>query len=199
MNTTAPAPELLTDHRGNPKPAKKSTLAYEQARLGMAFHEAGHAVLAMSYGFPVVSSEVIAWDRGEGGWGLTGNTVTAPGEVHVWRFAAMCAAGVVANVRYLMIHGLWTPERAAACAAVHDREQAIDTLAAHGFPLCRDRVPAGGKSWGQVRGMAARKVDFLWREVRTVAHAMNENTRLTGEQIAAMTGLTNAPMAGGAA
>ncbi|MFD6811570.1 hypothetical protein, partial [Streptomyces anthocyanicus] len=177
----------------------ESSLTYAQARLGTAFHEAGHAVLAMSYGFPVVSSEVIAWTIENDGWGLTGNTVTAPSEVHAWRYAAMCAAGALANVRYLMIHGLWTPEQAAACAAVHDREQAIDTLTAHGFPLCLDHVPAGGKSWGQVQGMAARKVGHLWREIRTVAHAMNENTKLTGEQIAAMTGLTNAPMTGGAA
>ncbi|MFI8422207.1 hypothetical protein [Streptomyces sp. NPDC085479] len=195
---TVPAPELLADHLGNPKPRQDTTLTYEEARLGVAFHEAGHAVLAMTYGFPVVSSEVIAWDMGQGGWGLTGNTVIGSGEVHAWRYAAMCAAGELANVRYLLVHGLWTPDRAAEITAEHDRALAVDMLAAHGFSLGHDHVPAAGKSWGQVRGMAARKVDRLWREIRTVAHAMNESTKLTGEQIAAMTGLTNAPMAGGA-
>ncbi|MFD6759141.1 hypothetical protein [Streptomyces roseolus] len=196
---TAPAPELLTDHRGNPKPRKESTLTYEQARLGMAFHEAGHAVLAMSYGFHVMTSEVIAWTIENDGWGLTGNTALTLDSVNAWHYAAMCAAGMLANVRYLMIHGLWTPEQAAACAAEHDRAQAVDLLAEQDIQIGLDHVPAGGKSWAQVQGMAARKVDHLWREIRTVAHAMNENTKLTGEQIAAMTGLTNAPMPGGAA
>ncbi|MFD6248326.1 hypothetical protein [Streptomyces roseolus] len=196
---TAPAPELLADHRGNPKPCKESTLTYEQARLGMSFHEAGHAVLAMSYGFHVMSSEVIAWTIENDGWGLTGNTALALDSVNAWHYAAMCAAGVLCEVQYLMIHGLWTPERGALCAAEHDRAQAIDLLAEQGIGIGRDHVPAGGKSWAQVRGMAARKVDHLWREIRTVAHAMNENTKLTGEQIAAMTGLANAPMVGGAA
>ncbi|MEU3693722.1 hypothetical protein [Streptomyces narbonensis] len=198
MIATAPAPEFLTDHRGNPKPRRESMLPYEHERLGSAFHEAGHAVLAMSYGLHVTSSEVVAWDLDDGGWSLTGRTALAADTVHAWRYAAMCAAGAVANVRYLMVHGLWTPDRAAACAAVHDRQQAIDVLAGHGFSLSTDRVPAAGKSWGQVRGMALRKVDFLWREIRTVAHAMNENTRLTGEQIAAMTGLVNPLAPGGA-
>lgn len=43
-----------------------------------------------------------------------------------------------------------------------------------------------------VRGLARRKATHLWREIRTVAHAMDENTVLTGDQIADITGLANA-------
>ncbi|MCF3171647.1 hypothetical protein IPZ64_32920, partial [Streptomyces violaceoruber] len=44
-----------------------------------------------------------------------------------------------------------------------------------------------------------RRICHLWREIRTVAHAMNENTVLTGGEIAAMTGLTNPALTGGVA
>ncbi|MFB7427340.1 hypothetical protein ACFC0K_29060 [Streptomyces hydrogenans] len=199
MTALAPNPEALLDHRGNPRAAVEMGLSYEQARLGSAFHEAGHAVVAMAYGVHVVSSEVIAWFPEPGEYAVTGLTAYEFRPSMPWQFAAQCAAGTLAQVQYLMVHGLWTPGRAACCAAVHDREQAIDLLAENGYRLDRDRVPAEGKSWGQVRGMARRRVGHLWREIRTVAHAMNENTKLTGEQIAAMTGLTNTPMAGGAA
>ncbi|MFE1231699.1 hypothetical protein [Streptomyces sp. NPDC058745] len=113
--------------------------------------------------------------------------------------AAQAAAGTLAEVRYLMTSGLWTPERAAACDADHDRRHAIDIAAESGHSIAWGHVPPGGKSWGQVRGMALRKVGHLWREIRTVAHAMNEHTKLTGEQIAAMTGLTNLPVPGAVA
>ncbi|MFZ3498755.1 hypothetical protein ACODT5_37005 [Streptomyces sp. 5.8] len=199
MMATVPAPELLLDHRGNPRATVEMELDYEQARLGSAFHEAGHAVVAMAYGVHVVSSEVIAWSSGPGQYTVTGLTSYEFRPSMPWQFAAQCAAGTLAQVQYLMVHGLWTPERAAACAAEHDRAQAIDVLAENGLLLCCDRVPAGGKSWGQVRGMARRRVGRLWREIRVVAHAMNENTRLTGEEIAALTGLANAPFPAGVA
>jgi len=199
MRTMAPAPEVLADHTGTPKPLLHMPLTYEQARLGMAFHEAGHAVLSMAYGMHVIASEVIAWTIETGGWRLTGNTATQARNIPPWRFAAQGAAGELAHVQYLMAYGLWTPERAAACAAPHDREQAIDILAQFGVQLGRDSVPEGGKSWGMVQGMARRKVGYLWREIRTVAHAMDGRTVLTGDEIAALTGLVNPPFLGGAA
>lgn len=197
--TTALAPETLVDHTGKPRPMLDMPLTYEQARLGMAFHEAGHAVVSMAYGsMHIITSEVIAWEPEPGKWALTGNTAYEAQDTPPWRYAAQCAAGELAHITYLMVYGLWTPERAAACAADHDRDLAIDVLADFGYRLGRDHVPAGGKSWGMVRGMARRKVSHLWREIRTVAHAMDENTVLTGAEIAAMTGLVNAPLAGGA-
>ncbi|GAA3851062.1 hypothetical protein GCM10022207_11640 [Streptomyces lannensis] len=195
---TAPAPEYLNDHRGNRKAIFEMPLSYEAARLGMAFHEAGHAVVALAYGVHVVRSEVIAWTENNG-WALTGNTAYEARHTQPWHFAAQCAAGQVAHVQYLMAYGLWTPERALACTADHDREQAIDILAQFGYRLAHGHVPAGGKSWGMVRGMARRKVSHLWWEIRTVAHAMDENTVLTGDEIAALTGLVNPPLKRGAA
>ncbi|WP_432188646.1 hypothetical protein [Streptomyces sp. Tue6028] len=191
MLTTNPRPELLADHTGKPKPMHHIALSYEEARLGMAFHEAGHAVLALAYGMRVTTSEVIAWTTESGGWAVTGNTAYRADNTPAWRFAAQAAAGEIAQVGYLMAYGLWTPDRAAACDASHDREQAIDVLAEFGFRLGRDHVPAGGKSWAMVQGMARRKVGHLWREIRTVALAMNERTVLTGDEIAELTGLVN--------
>ncbi|MEU6659583.1 hypothetical protein [Streptomyces sp. NPDC046821] len=191
MTTATPHPDVLLDHRGRRKPRINMPLAYEQGRLGLAFHEAGHAVLAMAYGLRVDTSEIIAWTESDGSWAVSGNTAWHARDFHAWRLAAMCAAGELAQVNYLMAYGLWTPGRAAACAAEHDREQAIDILAPHGFRIGREYVPAGGKSWGMVRGMARRKIGHLWREIRTVAHAMDEVGVLTGDEIAEMTRLVN--------
>lgn len=199
MMATAPAPEFLNDHRGTPKPRYEMPLPYKAARLGIAFHEAGHAVLAMAYGMRVLTSEVMAWEPEPGSWAVTGKTAHEAQGTPPWRFAAMAAAGEVAQVGYLMAYGLWTPERAYACTADHDREQAIDVLAEHGYCLARGHVPAGGKSWGMVRGMARRKVGYLWHEIRTVAHAMDAHTVLTGDEIADLTGMTNPRFEGGAA
>ncbi|MER7480440.1 hypothetical protein ABTX60_22860 [Streptomyces sp. NPDC126510] len=196
MTTVAPAPEALTDHTGKPRPMFDMPLTYEQARLGMAFHEAGHAVLSMAYGMHIAKSKVIAWEPEPGKWAVTGSTRSQAHNTPPWHYAAQCAAGEIAHVQYLMAYGLWTPERAAACAADHDRELAIDVLAQFGFRLGRDHVPEGGKSWGMVRGMARRKVCHLWREIWTVAHAMTERTVLTGDEIAALTGLVNPPFEG---
>ncbi|MET9533528.1 hypothetical protein ABZY02_23690 [Streptomyces sp. NPDC006649] len=166
----------------------------------MAFHEAGHAVLSMAYGMHVLTSEVIAWSSEPDRWTVTGNTKFEARDIMPWQFAAQGAAGELAHVQYLMTSGLWTPERALACAADHDREQAIDVLAEFGYRLSRGCVPQGGKSWGMVQGMARRKVGYLWREIHTVAHAMNERTLLTGDEIADLTGLVNASLpTGGAA
>ncbi|MGW2890366.1 hypothetical protein ACWDDN_34685 [Streptomyces griseoruber] len=197
MTAIAPLSEAPAD-LGPARPCVPSHLDYEQKRLGLAFHEAGHAVLAMAYGMRVLTSEVIAWMPAPGMSRVTGRTdVQAQTSFNLWRFAAQAAAGEIAEVNYLMAYGLWTPERAAACAADHDREQAIAVLAEHGVHLAHGHVPPGGKSWGMVRGMARRKVGRLWREIRTVAHAMNENTVLTGDEIAALTSLVNPTFEGG--
>ncbi|MCX4560897.1 hypothetical protein OHA02_32520 [Streptomyces phaeochromogenes] len=199
MRTLAPTAEELADHTGQPRPYRQMPLSYDQARLGMAFHEAGHAVLSMAYGMHVITSEVVAWEPQPGHWAVTGNTAWQMQDTGAWQFAAQCAAGPLVHIQFLMAYGLWTPERAAACEAEHDRELAVDLLADHGFRLGRECVPEGGKSWGMVRGMARRKVTHLWREIRTVAHAVNERDVLTGDEIAALTGLVNPPLRGGAA
>ncbi|MFB7054457.1 hypothetical protein ACFCXT_15235 [Streptomyces vinaceus] len=165
----------------------------------MAFHEAGHAVLAMAYGMHVLNAEVIAWISSPGQSTVTGRTSfqARPGDIHPWRFAAQAAAGQVAQVHYLMAYGLWTPERAKSCAAEHDREHAIDVLAGFGYRLGRDHVPAGGKSWGMARGVARRKVTHLWRQIATAARALDERSLLTGDEIATLIGTINPPAVGG--
>ncbi|MGW2043747.1 hypothetical protein ACWCPF_00995 [Streptomyces sp. NPDC001858] len=199
MTAASLAPHVLNDHSGRPRPFVDIALSYEQARLGIAFHEAGHAVLSMAYGMRVISSEVIVWQWEPGRMRLTGNTAWQAQGTSPWHFAAQAAAGEIAHVTYLMVAGLWTPARAAACASDHDRDHAVDVLAQFGYRLGADHAPEGGKSWGMVRGIARRKVAHLWREIRTVAHAMNEHTVLSGDDIAALTGLVNPATAGGAA
>ncbi|MGQ4490371.1 hypothetical protein ACN6LM_000906 [Streptomyces sp. SAS_281] len=189
---TAPKPELLLDHRGAPKPKNESDLDCASVQLKASFHEAGHAVLAMTYGIHVVTSEIMAWTD-EDVWNITGSTELNVDRAGAWQYAAMCAAGAVAEVQYLLIAGLWTPDRALACAALHDRELAVDVLARCGARLGRTHVPGGGRSWAQVRGMARRRVAYHWREIRLVAEAINERTLVTGEEIAAITSLTNPP------
>lgn len=188
----------VLDFFGAPLAPVDISLTHEQARLGMAFHEAGHAVLAMAYGMHVASAEVIAWENDRGGWSLSGNTVHEAVNTPPWRFAAMCAGGERAQLRYLHKRGLWTPERAAACAADHDREQAIAVLAQFGYRLGRDHTPEGGKSWATICAVADRTVRLLWAEIALVAHAMDARTLVTGEEIADLTGLANAPYVGGA-
>ncbi|MGW8379207.1 hypothetical protein [Streptomyces sp. ODS28] len=190
MTTTAMAPELLPEQR----PTLETPLTRVQTRLGTAYHEAGHAVLSMAYGLYVQSSEVIDQDTDDGGWLLTGITYLTVDTVPPWQFAAQAAAGELAHAHHLLLSGLWTPQAAAACAAEHDRDQAIAILGQLGHRLGRDHVPAGGKSWGMVRGMARRKVTRLWPQIRAVAHAMNIHTVLSGEDIADLTGLTNTPI-----
>jgi hypothetical protein len=192
-SAVAPAPEKLLDHRGDPRGPVEMPLSYEGMRLGLAFHEAGHAVLAMAYGMRVLTSEVMAWTESNGRSRATGVTSTEVqlDSVHPWRFAAQCAAGSLAQVQYLLAYGLWTPQTAVGCAAVHDREQAVDVLAQWGYRLGRDEVPAGGKSWAMVQGMARRKIGCLWPQIRIVAHAINDHTVLSGDDIAALTGIPN--------
>ncbi|MCX5159977.1 hypothetical protein OOK39_11905 [Streptomyces sp. NBC_00264] len=200
LTTAAPDRDLLVDHRGRSRVSVPSGLTHDQALLGTAFHEAGHAVLALVHGMHLMSSEVVVWLSAPGQSTVTGRTSCSAArieDVHPWRFAAQAAAGSLAQVRYLMDYGLWTPGRAAACPGTHDRDHAVDVLAGMGYQLGVGHIPAGGKSWGQVRGMAWRRVDRLWPQIRIVAHAMYEHTRLTGEEIAAMTGLVNAPMPAG--
>jgi hypothetical protein len=192
-SAVAPALEKLMDHRGAPRCPVDMPLTYEDMRLAMAFHEAGHAVLALAYGMRVLTSEVMACRQDDGRLHVTGLTTTEVllDSVHPWRFAAQCAAGSIAQVQYLLTRGLWTPRTAVACAAAHDREQAIDVLAEWGYRLGQEEAPAGGKSWAMVRGMARRKVAYLWPQIRIVAHAINDRTVVTGADIAALTGMPN--------
>ncbi|GLV86575.1 hypothetical protein Slala03_62640 [Streptomyces lavendulae subsp. lavendulae] len=199
MNSTAPRPEHPLDHLGEPLPlVPMASLSYEQVRLGLDFHEAGHAVLSMAYGMQVVESRVIAWQETDGTMSVTGKTRSVAAGVSPWRYAAQCAAGEQAHIRYLKQTGLWTPELEAGCAALHDRELAIDVLAQFGFRLGRGHAPIGGKSWPTIQAVADRTVTLLWPHITTVAHAMDQQTQLTGDEIAELAGLTN-PDLGGAA
>ncbi|MFD5455574.1 hypothetical protein, partial [Streptomyces olivaceus] len=192
----APAPEALLDHRGRERGRYTTDMTYEQDRLGLAFHEAGHAVLGMAYGMHVHKVEVIAWLSDPYTSHVTGCTTTeVSNDCDWWEFAAQSAAGTIAQVSYLMAYGLWTPDRAAGCEALHDRDLAIDVLTERGYRIGTDSVPAGGRSWAMVQGMARRKVTHLWPHIQTVAHALFEQSVLTGDDITGLTGLVNREVA----
>ncbi|MFF1411158.1 hypothetical protein ACFVX6_15415 [Streptomyces sp. NPDC058289] len=197
MNSTAPQPEHLLDHKGEPlATVSMHSLPYEQVRLGLAFHEAGHAALSMAYGMQIIDTQVVAWQSADGTISVTGNTRHVAVDVSPWRYAAQCAAGELAHVRYLKQTGLWTPELEAGCEARHDRELAIDALAQFGYRLGRGHTPPGGKSWSHIRRVADRTVALLWPHITTVAHAMDRQALLTGDEIAQLTGLTNPDLGG---
>ncbi|MFE2550541.1 hypothetical protein [Streptomyces sp. NPDC059355] len=198
MSHLTPEPEDLLDHTGQPRPTQGMDLAEGEIRSAMAFHEAGHAVLGIAYGMHAERVTLFTWQDPHQGTLVTGSTSWNASGIRPWRFAAQCAAGEAAQVHFLREQGLWTPKRAAALEAVHDRELAVDVLAQWGFLLGRDHTPAGGKSWAVVQAIAARSVALLWPGITAVAHALEAHDELIGDDAARLAGLANPPAAGGA-
>lgn len=189
---------VLTDHTGAVRPASFNPQTLAEARLGMAVHEAAHAVLGLLYGLHVVSTEIIQWDRPDGGWALTGQTSFEGTNLCPWKLAAYMAAGEVAHRKHLGHLG-WSRKQADAVATSdHDRDYAIDVLARHGFHLGRDHTPPGGRSWASVQGQALDAVTACWQQITTVARAVEADTKLHGDTVAALAGLPNAAPIGGA-
>ncbi|MEV5597588.1 hypothetical protein [Streptomyces sp. NPDC052496] len=188
---------VLIDHTGAPRPLFFTPQSLDDARLGMAVHEAGHAVLALLYGLRVETTEIIQWTGEDGDWFLTGQTAVNGRRICPWDLAAYMAAGEVAHLKHLAGLG-WTREQAEAIAtADHDREDAVATLARHGFRLGRDHAPHGGRSWASIQAQALDAVDAVWEQITTVARAIAADTKLHGDTVAALVGLPNPESIGG--
>ncbi|MFD8078184.1 hypothetical protein ACFV3E_36655 [Streptomyces sp. NPDC059718] len=176
---------------------REAPLPHRQGLLALAFHEAGHAVLHMAYGVHVIDAELTV-SVDDLGWGGTvnGRVGWLADGVSVWRLTAACAAGQLAQDRFLREAGLWTPGRAAECesGAAHDVGIALDLIATYGPPdACATRTLPTGRSWGTIGAVAERTVKLLWPQITVVAHALAAHTVLSGDAIAEISGLTNRP------
>lgn len=163
-----------------------SVFTYHEARLSVAHHEAGHAVVAMALGLHVVSSEIdVDGDGARPGWSVGGITysVMMPHRPLAW--GTQAAAGELAALTWHHGSGLTSAEHLDATRADHDFREAADTLLQYGFDLAA--------SWLEIRTTAQRTVEALWPEIMAVAAALDQAGRLTGDAIARITGwLVNA-------
>jgi hypothetical protein len=197
MSLSAPEPEILLDHTGALRPSVPSPLTAEQIHRGVCFHEAGHAVVDLAFGFHLDFTQAYRWTQ-DGYPQYTGYTQVEVGSAPALRLAVGFAAGEVADLRHLRERGLWSPETAVVAVSDHDRDQALDCLADCGFPIAADHTPRGGMAWSEVLDTARHVVDLLWPLVTVVADALyaHPDGLLTGEQVAALVHLPNPPVWG---
>ncbi|MEU9470445.1 hypothetical protein AB0D78_28275 [Streptomyces avermitilis] len=149
------------------------SLSQAQVLLLQAHHEAGHAVVAMNEGLPVISLEIRQHDGTDGSWSIDGITYMTYLPRLADGFALQGAAGELAALRWLDENGLRSEEIVAAANADHDRDQVIELLTQDGIRI----------SWPDVRNRAQNLVRALWPQIRTVAHAAAEKGRLTEAEI----------------
>ncbi len=185
--------DWLIDHEGTPFVPLQVDFTLEDVRLGLAFHEAGHAVLCMAYGIHVITTGIVSWQIENGSWNTVGNTSWEAESVLCRDIAAQCAAGELAHLRHLRETGRLTAETAQSAEADHDREQAIAILATAGVTLSVDDAPVGGLSWREVSAVAGRQVDALWSQISALAVELTYR-ELSGDEAAAVAGMTNPPV-----
>ncbi|MEV7157180.1 hypothetical protein AB0N77_21535 [Streptomyces misionensis] len=153
---------------------------FEVARRGVAFHEAGHAVVGMTRGMRLKRIRLLEERLRRLGQRvrLSGATTWCPGWVDEIDFAVQCAAGAVAEQAYFESAGLLTPDTASLLDAAHDRDLAVAALARSGFELVLSGpAPAGGASWPAIVQQAARDVERLWGPITAVADALADTPR----------------------
>ncbi|MEV4871619.1 hypothetical protein [Streptomyces syringium] len=163
-------------------------------RRAIAVHEAGHAVLCMAFGIPVVEihlREDLGRTPGEGGaaWVKNGGTWS----VSYMRYAAMCAAGERAQDRWMRETGLWTPQRAWAAerAAGDDRANLAETLrTACGMDL-HFGANRPGVQYGTIQAVADSALSHLWDRALRLAEAIDDHGHLTGHEAARHAELTH--------
>ncbi|MFG2029970.1 hypothetical protein [Streptomyces sp. NPDC048825] len=128
---------------------------------------------------------------------LTGRTEFDGLPIPFWRFAAQCAAGERAQVRYLKSAGLWSPDSQALCANHDDLEFTTTWFQNAGLVLTRDEdLPDGdspGMSWAMACRIADLMLSMLWPQVEAVAASIDARGLLTGDQAAELAGATNPP------
>ncbi|MEU9396838.1 hypothetical protein AB0D86_43455 [Streptomyces sp. NPDC048324] len=181
---------------GTRKPLLTVQMPYEVARRAAAFHEAGHAVVTAAYGAHIKVTGVIDLPAAGGRWELTGRTEFDGPPIFFWRYAAQCAAGERAQVRYLKAAGLWSPGLQAACAHHDDYESTAVWFREAGLVLTRDEdLPDGayGMSWASAARIADLMLSMLWPYVEAVAAGIDARGLLTGDQAAALVGAVNPP------
>ncbi|MCD9144363.1 hypothetical protein [Streptomyces albireticuli] len=170
-------------------------LGFEDAvlRRAIAVHEAGHAVLCMAFGIPVVEicvREDLGKTSGEGGaaWVRTGDYW----DVSYMRYAAMCAAGERAQDRWMRETGLWTPQRAWAVERTAGSDR--DVLAQALRTVCGTELRFGasrpGVQYGTVQAVADSALSHLWDRLLCLAEALDDRGHLSGHAAARDAGLS---------
>ncbi|WP_327335103.1 hypothetical protein OG582_40730 (plasmid) [Streptomyces anulatus] len=183
--------DWTVDHTGTPFVPVTADISVADVRRGIAFHEAGHAVLCMAYGMHVITTGIVSWRAENDRWSTVGNTSWESANVLCFDIAAQCAAGEVAHLRYLRQSGLASAEMTEAALADHDREQAVAILAEAGVSLTEDGGPTKYEiSWRKVYATAEQRVADLWPQITAVASVLVER-ELTGDEAAEIAGMTN--------
>ncbi len=181
------------DNRGQRrKTASWDALTEHEIRLGSAFHEAGHAVLALRYGAELieVTSGPVPPPSGVG-FAYTGCTSWRATDVTWRQVAVIGAAGSRAHAFYLKDVRLWRPEYADLVDAPHDRQDAIDHAGTCGaFLTVHGPVPDGvaGARWCDIETTADVELRAVWSQVCTLAAELSTRERLTGPEVTDLIG-----------
>ncbi|MEU6543914.1 hypothetical protein [Streptomyces sp. NPDC046859] len=169
----------------------------DQVIADIAYHEAGHAVIGMTYGMSLARLRVHTVDR-DGYMGWTGTTTWNNCYVACFHLAVELAAGEAAAKRHLISsgHPVYVADRLAA--SPHDRDMAIAALARSNYTVTLDDTepegPATGTSWARAMTAADQVVSEAWEQITAIAEALTAAPRreLSGAQVAELTGIANA-------
>ncbi|MGW3400137.1 hypothetical protein [Streptomyces zhihengii] len=162
---------------------------------GIAHHEAGHTVIGMTHGMSLKRVRVRSVDI-DGYMGWTGTTIWNISWGACFNVATEFAAGEAAKKRHLLLTGM-DPHRAAALAvAPHDRDTAVQALAACGYTITLNGPaphPDNGTTWTRAMAAADRAVETHWQQITAVAEALiaSPKRELSGDQVSALTGIPN--------
>jgi hypothetical protein len=165
----------------------------DQIIANIAYHEAGHAIIGMTYGMSLAQLCVRTVDV-DGYMGWTGTTRWNTCYVPHFQLAVELASGEAASKRWMTSTGM--PEHTAArhAASPHDRDMAITALAESNYTVTTDGTePANGTSWARAMDAADQAVADAWQQITATAKALIATPHhvLTGTEVAALTGITN--------
>jgi hypothetical protein len=161
-----------------------------------AYHEAGHAIIGMTYGMSLARLRVHTIDI-DGDMGWTGTTTWNNSFVSCFNLAVELAAGEAAAQLYLIRSGSSAYAAQQIAASPHDRDMAITVAARSSYTITIDGPDpvnqATGTTWAQVTAIADQAVTEAWAQITATANALLTAPRreLTGQQVAGLTGITN--------
>ncbi|WP_228183955.1 hypothetical protein [Streptomyces anulatus] len=157
-------------------------LTAAQSRTGTAVHELGHALVWLAGGLHVTGLAVGTEPGGRAQCTL---------RTHTPEHRAARVIGIVAGERavdrWLRETGLWTPSLAAMAEleAAHDRALVLD--ATRPRPAFGD----GGPDYSDLHHLADQALDTIWDRLLTALPVLVRDGEMTGDRLAARTGLTN--------
>jgi hypothetical protein len=159
----------------------------QRERLSTAYHEAGHAVVAVYYEFPLSHVEITAPDDQDKRGACHLDSLPAPGELDEdgrlafgIRYVCQSLAGRVAEARHLGVPPV-QQDAQLDLGAFQDDTNNWNTLDAIDFGS--DEEAVAFLKWLNVRTW--HLVEKLWPQIHAVAVALNEKGRLTGDEVTA--------------